>query len=566
MVRSRGKPVNLRELQPAAVPNLTDEQLRELLSETVTITAEDRRQSQLLYYQPASYKIQAIHDCTAKVVGIGGGNGSGKSETMIVDTIMSATGVFPYSQHHLIEQKFRGPIQCRLTLESLTTTLDNVILPKLKWWVWTGIDRPGGERGHWGWVPKNCLIDGEWDRSWSAKLRTLRMLCRDPHNPDRILGESSIQFMSKDMDPGDFASGDFHICDHDEPPTLAIWRENEARTMRVNGRMKVAMTWPDDPAIAVDWLYNEIYEPGKSESDPNIKWFELWTTENKNLDQTAVSAQAEKWSSEISNVRIYGRPIRFSNRIHPEFTDGTKTWCFPCGKSVVKVPGETLKPLCGICGSERISDYNHVEEFGTSTSWPTVFIIDPHPRKPHMMLWAQVDPLDDWWVVADLKVDGDCVNVRDAAHRIEKDLSLYVARRLGDPNMGASPSGQKRNVTWQDEFTSAGLAFELADDSSVGRSRINHMLRPDEKTMRPRLHFHPRCKDSIYQMNRYVWSEFSKNVDRDIKQTPKDTNDDFPSALKYFANSDPSFRLLRGDAPVVHQWPGRKKQALKGRR
>ena len=39
------------------------------------------------------------------------------------------------------------------------------------------------------------------------------------------------------------------------------WRENEARVMRVDGRMMLAMTWPDDPSINVDWLYNEVYEP-----------------------------------------------------------------------------------------------------------------------------------------------------------------------------------------------------------------------------------------------------------------------------------------------------------------
>lgn len=550
--------MNLADVDTAKVSTLSNEELRQLVATTVTLTQEDRKQAQLLFYKPNSPKVQAFHDTAAKVAGIGGGNGSGKSESMMVDTVMTMTGVFPYSQRHLIEQKFRGPINCRLVIESLTNTLDNVILPKLQWWKWTGVDRPGGERGHWGWVPKMCLIDGEWDRSWSAKTRTLRVLCRDPYNHEKILGESTYQIMSKDMDPTDFASGDFHIIDHDEPPILPQWRENEARTMRVNGRLKLAMTWPDDPSIPVDWLFNEVYEPGLQGSDPNIKWFELWTTENPHLNQQAVSAQAEKWSTEMRNVRIFGRPIRFSNRIHPDFTDSTKTWCFPCGKSVVKVPGNTLKPLCGICGSDQVNDYNHVEEFDASSTWPTVFLLDPHPRKPHMWMHVQIDPKDDWWVVADGKLEGDCVEVREAAHRIEKALGLNVMRRLIDPNMGASPSGQKRDVTWQDEFTAAGLHCDLASDTDVGRSRVNQMLKPDNMTLQPRIRFHPRCKDAIYQMNRYVWAEFSKNVDRDIKQAPKDTNDDYPTLLKYLANSDPVFSFLRQGAPVLRKFKGRR--------
>lgn len=549
--------MNLLDVQPASVGALSDEQLRELLASTVAITQQDRKENQLKFYRPVSPKSQTFHESKGRVVAAGGGNGSSKTETMLVEVIMCATGVFPDSQRHLIDQKFRGPISCRVTVESLTTTLDPIILPKLQWFKWTGIDRPGGQRGHWGWIPKRCLIDGEWDRSYSNKLRMLRMLCYDPHNPDRLVGESTIQFMSLDQDPTDFASGDFHICAHDEPPSLAIWRENEARTMRVDGRLLLAMTWPDDPSISVDWLYDEVYEPGRSGNDPTITWIELWTTENPHLKQEAVSAQKEKWSTEMANVRIYGKPIRFSNRIHPEFTQDTKTWCFPCGKSVVKVPGDTVKPLCGICGTDFIVDYCHVEEFDHSRTWPTVFLLDPHPRKPHMFLWVQVDPMDDWWVVQEGKIEGDCVDTRELVLKVEKEMSLSIAQRWMDPNMGASPSGQKREVTWQDEFGSAGLHCDLASDVDVGRARLNQMLKPDQQTQRPRVKIHPRCKDTIYQISRYSWSDFSKNVDRDQKQQPKDKYDDFPTLLKYFANTDPVFNFLKQGAPVIHR-PGKR--------
>jgi hypothetical protein len=550
--------LNLSEVPKAAPKDWSNQDLEAFLRTAVRITEQDRKEFQIKFYQPVSPKSQTFHDSKAKVVAAGGGNGSSKTETMLVDMVMCMTGMFPDSQRHLIDQKFRGPINCRLTVESLTTTLEPIILPKLQWFRWTGVDRPGGEKGHWGWIPKNCLIDGEWDRSWSNKLRILRVLCRDPRNPDKVLGESTLQCMSIDQDSTDFASGDFHICAHDEPPSLPIWRENEARTMRVDGRMLLAMTWPDDPSIAVDWLYDEVYEPGRSGSDPSITWIELWTTENRHLKQEAVSAQAQKWSAEIANVRIYGKPIRFSNRVHAEFTDNTKTWCFPCGKAVVKVPGQTLKPLCGICGTDFIVDYKHVEDFPHSSTWPTVFLLDPHPRKPHMWMWVQIDPADDWWITAEGKLEGDCVEVRDAVLKAEKEFGFYIARRLMDPNMGASPSGQRREVTWQDEFASAGLGCELASDVDVGRSRINQFLKPDQQTLRPRLKIHERCKDTIYQFNRYSWAEFSKNVDRDQKQTPKDRNDDFPTLTKYLANSDPVFNFLRGGAPVLHR-PGQRK-------
>lgn len=553
--------MNLAELNPDELANLSDDEFRELTAQVVSITQEDRKQSQILFYKPTSPRAQLFHDSKAKVVAAGGGNGSGKSETMLVEMVMCGTGVFPYSQRHLIDQKFKGPINMRLTVESLTTTLEPIIIPKLQWWKWTGVDAHGGERGHWGWIPKKCLIDGEWDKSWSAKLRILRLLCYDPYNPDKVLGESTWQFMSIDQDPTDFASGDFHICGHDEPPKLAIWRENEARTMRVDGRLLMAMTWPDDPSINVDWLYNEVYEPGKN-NDPNITWLELWTTENKNLKQEAVAMQAGKWSTEMANVRIYGRPIRFSNRIHPEYTDNTKHWCFQCAKSIIPVdaPETPGKQICSECQSEKICEYNHLQDFSTAHNWPTVFLLDPHPRKPHMYLWVQISPSDDWYVIADGKTEGDCLETRKAVEQVEIDLGLNVVQRIIDPNMGASPSGQKREVTWRDEFAAAGLYCDLGDDSSVGRARVNTMLKPDEHTMQPRLFIHTRCRDTSYCMLRYSWDNFSNNLDRDQKQTPKDKYDDFPTLLKYLANSEPNFRNLREGGVVIRR-PGKRKGA-----
>jgi hypothetical protein len=535
------------------VTSLSDEEIRLMVANAVHVMEEDRKQNQLLWYKPVSAKAQAAHDSKAKIIGIGGGNGSSKTETALVDLIMCATGVFPHTQKHLIEQKFRGPIQCRVVVESLTTTLENVILPKLQWWRWSGVDQQGGERGHWGWIPKMSLVEGDWAKSWNSRLRTLKVICRDPNNSDKILGESTIQFMSVDQDSTDFASGDFHKIVHDEPPKLSQWRENEARIMRVDGQMMLAMTWPDDPSINVDWLYNEVYEPGKKGTDPKIAWFEFWTTENKNLKQETVAHQADKWADEIRNVRIYGQPIRFTNRIHPEFTDNTRTWCFSCGKPTVKT-GE----VCGTCGSFHIVDYNHVQEFSTSSVWPTVFCIDPHPRKPHMFIWVQIDPSDDWWVVADGKCEGDCTDVKKEVTRIEQELGLNVAARYMDPNMGASPSGQRREVSWQQEFANADLSCELASDSSVGRARMNTLMRPDESTLRPRMIFHPRCKDTIYQIQRFSWSDYSHNVDRDQKQVASDKYSDMPACLKYIANSEPVFRFLKGGAPVLKR-PGTRK-------
>lgn len=547
--------IDISQLNAGQIGKLPNDTFRTVLAELLRLQQDDRRENQLLYYKPASESCYKVHQANAKVMAVGGGNGSSKTETCLAHLIALATGMLPNEVRDDLLPKFRGPVNVRIVVESLTTVLHPIILPKLKWWVWTGLHPSGGDQGHWGWVPKTCLRGGSWEKAWSEKLRTLTVLCRDPEDPDKVLGESMIQFMSHDQDPSDFASGDFHHVLHDEPPSYAIWTENQARTMRVDGVMYLAMTWPDDPSIPVDWIFDEVYDKGRP--GPNklhdVEWIELDTRNNPHLNQEAIASQMGKWSHDMRMVRIQGQPIRFSNRIHPLFTDVDMWWCFACGRTIIPI-GEQCD-----CGSGDICEFNHVLDFGISQNWPCCFILDPHPRKPHMFMWVLVDPSDDLWVIHDGELDESPLEVRKYVEEIEESLQLNVKLRLMDPNMGASPaSARNRDITWRDEFDNGGLYCELADTSDVGRGRINDYLKPDSRTYAPRLHFHLDCHNSIHQMKRYVWDDHRKKAEKDLKQKARQKYDDYPTMLKYLMNYDPNFSFLTQGAPVIKRSGTRK--------
>ena len=290
---------------------LSDDELLSAAAQVVELQKTDRQENQLRYYAPANDTIAQLHTSMAKTIGIGGGNGAGKTDHALVEVIIRATGQVPDSLKSTYPRsKLRGPIRGRVICESLTTTLAPIILPKLQYWQWSGVGQPGSAQGHWGWVPRNCLIGGEWSKSWTERTRLLRLYYRDPNDPDRILGESLLQFMSYDQDPSDFSSGDCHIILHDEPPKYDIWRESRARVMRVDGTILLSMTWPDDPAIPVDWIFDQVYDKARTGSE--IEWINIYTTDNPHLNQSAVAHRAGEMSEQERAVRIYGQPIRFS--------------------------------------------------------------------------------------------------------------------------------------------------------------------------------------------------------------------------------------------------------------
>jgi hypothetical protein len=528
---------------------LNENQLRQAAGLFRTETNRDRRENAIKYYISNSSAALSFHTSTAQTVCAGGGNRSGKTEGMLVELVSCCTGIFPASlkPHIDIAEKFRGPVSTRVVVESLTTTLYPTILPKLMWNQWTGIDEQWGERGHWGWIPRWSLIHGSWKASWDTKLRILRMHCRDPDTME-ILGQSTIQFMSKDQDPQDFASGEFHIVCHDEPPTEAIWRENEMRCMSVGGRMLLAMTWYDDPAIAVDYLYDNIYEPGMDPDNKDITWVNYWTVDNPNLDQDAVARTEAKYSKEISDVRMRGQPIRFSGRIHPGFQHHGQTWCFDCHESCTNLSGS-----CSHCGGENLEEYCHVQDFDIQPGWPVVYVLDMHPRKPHMMSWWYVTPADDLWCVATWQEIGDPVSCRESMDVIENDLELDVKRWLCDPKMGAQSASSSRDTTWIQAFNDALVPVEPANSSGHGIELINELMKPDAHTRQPRMLFHPRCEDAIQHFSRFAWQNFKRALEKEQNQKPGEKYSDYPAMARYLVNDDPTFEWLMIEDHVIRK-------------
>jgi hypothetical protein len=320
--------------------------------------------------------------------------------------------------------------------------------------------------------------------------------------------------------------------------------------------MFLSMTWPDDPTIPVDWIIDRVYEkclPGK-DRDPQYEIVEMYATENQNLDQTAIANMAKNLTAAERSTRIYGQHLRLSNRVHPLFTDTEHTWCFKCGDLTLL----DNEGLCGTCHTDDVVKFNHVRPIHTNELFPVIHVIDPHPRKPHMMIWTQVNPNDDLEQVCELEVSGSPQDVADAVFELEGQHGWTSIRRLIDPNMGRSPSGTDRETTWQDSFEQAGLSFDLADDSEIGRLLFNDYLKPDPKTRMPRWSCDPRNVRTIYQHKRFSFDDYKKSMEKDQKQKVKQKHDDYPAMNRYLINSNPTFRGCRHLGTSVVTSAGRK--------
>jgi phage terminase large subunit-like protein len=521
--------LDLTEAQLADLPRTYRE---EAAKEIIRRLGIIRQENQLEFYTPVSDRARAIHLSTAKEVITTGGNRSSKTDTHLAEGAIQLTGVIPRS---LVADypriKIRPPVRVRIVCTSLIGTWDTVIRPKLQYWQWNGAGDPGSELGHWGWIPKRFLIGGSWSQSWSEKHRVLT-----------LTNGSTMQIMAYHQEVEAFSGSSIHLVLHDEGPPQAIYRENKMRTIDVRGRIMTAMTPPDDTSASWDaaWVYDDLYCRGLPgpDKDPNIDAFTLFTEENKILSKEEIDIVTHGLTPEQKEVRLRGAFMHLGGRIYSTFTDRVRDWCFTCVGLALAHDNKCLK-----CQNRTVPLCHVIEPFEIPSAWPTVFVIDPHPRKANAMAWYSISPYDEAFQVAELESEKIPTQVKLQVEDMERSLGLNVIRRLMDPNMGKAPAGtgSQRVRTVQEEYAECGLLCDLADDNrDTARTRIRELLQPNARTEQPSIKIFNRCRKTIFQMNRYSWDEHSRYsaTEKNPKALPRPLHDDFPTALGYFANGN----------------------------
>jgi len=525
------------------------------------IATTDRQATQLAYYTVANPNAMNVHLSTAKEIALVGGNRSSKTDTMLAELSIRMTGHIPMALQNAYprEKLAQLPIRARVVCNSLTSTLEPVIKPKLRWDQWNGVGEPWQNRGHYGWIPQHCLVGGTWDKAYSEKYRTLSVTVDNYWQSSSgeqisLSGVSTCQFLSYDQELSDFAGQSLHFVGHDELPPQDIYRENRIRTLDVRGQLITAFTPPDEIGQAradVGWFFDEVYEPGLS---PNAKFesIVLHTERNRILSAKDVADLAATMTEEQREVRLHGNFLHLSGVIYSLFTQRAAYWCFKCMKRMTPMEGE-----CLTCHGTDYADFTHVcDPHPIPSTWPIIFVIDPHPRKKDAMGWFAITPSDDIVLVAELEVDGTALDVKRAVDTMEREQHFNIVRRLMDPNIATETNDKlQRGWNFRRAYDEVDLRCDLAtDDINAGIQNVQGLLRPDPFTRRPRFRVFNTCPKFIYGMTHWSWDEWTRAGDREPKEKVRDRAKDFPDLIRYLANDHPSFMRYRSGNGVVHTW------------
>lgn len=241
-----------------------------------------------------------IFKSDANMLGESGGNQAGKSLVMCIRRLILATGAVPNAlkgifPEHIISKKM--PRHYRVVGVDLINGLEKNVIPKYK-----------------QWTPREYLIDGSWDKSFTAKNNTLALV--DPKTKQLI---STIEFMSNKADEASHQGPPMDGIDFDEEPDYAIYKENLVRLVTAE-RMDMQFGWT--PTGGLSWSHNVLYTKKNDEHGNKIDWFKLSSVSNRRAN-LAIIEEILKDIHDYSEkkMRILGDYVSLSGLIYGNLFD-----------------------------------------------------------------------------------------------------------------------------------------------------------------------------------------------------------------------------------------------------
>ncbi len=232
-----------------------------------------------LVVEPPNDKILEIWKSPAKYKCLLGGNRSGKTESVVIETIWHLTG-----EHPFIDVP-RPPVRWRYHVPNFKS-LSRVLEEKFR-----------------RYLPKSLLHGGSWENAMDYRLS--RLLLSNGSMIDFTTHRISITAIEGASLDGVVIDEE---CSHEQFRALLY------RLIDRQGKMLVSVT----PINGVSWLMDDFVIPFES-GNPNYFVVYVSTYENKFLNPEDVKIIEETATPEEKEIRLYGRIQNISRRVYRGF-------------------------------------------------------------------------------------------------------------------------------------------------------------------------------------------------------------------------------------------------------
>lgn len=405
-----------------------------------------------------------------------GGNGSGKTATMVIDAVLQAQNEHPLQPLGLVAEP---PVFIRAMSPTLSDTIDKVLRPEFMKW-----------------------IRADYFERYDPKHRIIYLKKNSP-----ALG-SRIEFMSYDQDIQAYGGGDRSVILCDEPPPKAVFDECTARLREAMGRVLIGMT-PVKNNPNVRWIFLDLIEKNKCSTyfGDNMELLKLRFGGDA---KKVFNRMAANWSPEEMEIRRYGRFPTLSGMVW-EF----KKSIAPGGHMVEDFPIP--------------DDYMIVMAMDYHSRTPTHCLwVAISPKGMHFAFKEYASPPGR----TDTQIAQDIAD-------IEAKFPNSVYARLIDPS-SSNVENRETKATPQRNFSkvmSRGRPILFRPGirkKEYGLNCVAERLRFDQNGWPGLMFFRNGAKQAIEDIAHYIYGEWYANTDmKTAKQEPLKKDDHYPDCIRY---------------------------------
>lgn len=429
---------------------------------------------------------------------------SGKTTAAVIKSIYHATGRYP---DWWTGRKYDRPTIGRIFAKDFQKGAQ-VVIKKLH-----------------QWMPRDAFYTHP--RKGTMGIETMWQINHAPSG-----GVSYFDIMTYEQDPSSAEGWDGDWVMFDEPPPRDLYIAAVRGLVDNDGLCWFSLTPLKEP-----WLFDEIYCSKNAnvfsvvcDLRHNLERMNPLSGEMVGLKEESIRKFEQKLTEEERETRIHGKFRYLAGRIWKDWDRDVHTF-----DRMKEWPMDRKK---GILFAGQ-----------PPAHWPRAMFLDPHDRRPQALLWVACDDTGDYWVYREAwMVEALLPDVAVLCKRVEMENRERIRVRILDPNFGPKRYGNT-GQTVRDEIEKAAkdiqypMRFVFGDDrKEAGRKAVAELLRFDRTrplsfANHPKLHVANDLKETIYQVEHYIWDDYKLSGERDPKEKPKDINTHMPDLLHYLALS-----------------------------
>lgn len=394
-----------------------------------------------------------------------------KTTTGCIEALIKATGSLPFVfdpthkdykfeyPKHRLERK--GPQHVRVIGEDYQNGVLRNLIPTYR-----------------KWAPKEHLIGGSWEQSYSSGEQTLRLI--DPVTK-QLLG--TIEFMSNKQDLGTFQGPPRHMLVFDEEPDHEVYKEN---LMRFTTASSLDVLFCMTPTKGLSWTY-DLFTRGTDTDGNNVDWFQIASVCNPHANIKVLREILKEMESyEELKMRLLGEFVSLSGLVYGKLFQHSL---------------HVIEPFNTECDCQAKSGRSQHIESCPYAKYMGFLGIDPHMVKDSCAVMCFTDREDNFYIdtcykkgvtVEEMKLD---LRRLTLDHRIVKavadpssDSSLTIHDNLNVFQMLKRGKNAVPNLTKAEKFPGSIAA---------GISNMKERLKIHPRTGKPRLFIFNRPENKL---------------------------------------------------------------------